>query len=610
MASTRGAVDQLSERLLASDPVCAALLRGKVPALVREGQQVIAASPHWHGWLGPDPVLPPLAAVTELRCADGSTLRLEISETAFDFEGHALTLVIANEVGAGLASAALRAAEARFRGLFEQAAVGIAMIESSTGRMIAANRKLCRITGYTAEELMIKGGMAITHPEEAAAAAGPLAEVCAGQRAEWSQETRFIHADGHTGWVLLTIAPLTIEDGKHPHLVTVVQDITDRKRVEAALRERDEQLRESQKLETVGQLAGGIAHDFNNLLTVVLSLTPELEERLGDDTHALTLLRDVHDAGLRASDLTRQLLAFARREFGSPRVIELGPHVEGFRRLLQRIAGDHIGFELDVAPDTPAVRIDPAHLEQVLVNLVVNARDAMPGGGELVIRTRASDRSGSPVAVLMVEDSGSGMTEDVRAHIFEPFYTTKPLGQGTGLGLATVYGIVKQSGGEIEVASAPGHGACFRIAWPATSITNVAAEPTADARRGGRETLLVVEDDDQVRAVLRRMLSTAGYRLLLARDGAEALSIAESNDFDLLLTDLAMPGMQGTEVARSVRERRPHLPVLLMSGYARGLDELDPSHSVLLKPFGEAELLTAVRAALEPNHRATRAGPK
>jgi two-component system cell cycle sensor histidine kinase/response regulator CckA len=385
----------------------------------------------------------------------------------------------------------------------------------------------------------------------------------------------------------------------------------DRRRLEA-------QLLQSQKMEAVGRLAGGIAHDFNNVLTAVLGSIELLLLDAPTDRPHREELDIIRDAALRAKDLIRQLLAFSARQVLQPLVLDVNRLVGDLGKLLRRLLGEDIELVAQLAPDLGAVRVDAGQIEQVLVNLGVNARDAMPQGGRLTIATTnvdlaPADRPPAPgmttgrYVLLSMSDTGIGMDEDVKAHLFEPFFTTKPRGKGTGLGLATVYGIVHQSGGSIVVDSAPGQGATFRIYLPRVEAPLDATEGQAPVRHpaAGRETILLAEDEQLVRLLTRKVLELAGYRVLVAAGGAEALVAAERHDgpIHLLLTDVVMPEMNGRELMHRLAQLRPDVRVLYMSGYA---DEavarhgaLDPRTAFLQKPFTPEGLARKVRAVLD-----------
>ncbi len=399
-----------------------------------------------------------------------------------------------------------------------------------------------------------------------------------------------------------------------------MQDVTGRKELE-------ERLGQSQRLEALGRLAGGVAHDFNNLLTIIGGYSQMALQGLPPGDALRKDLEPVAEAASRASSLTRQLLAFSRRQLIQPRIIDLNRLVTKMNRMLRRIIAEDVELRLSLKADAGRIKADPAQIEQVLMNLAVNARDAMPTGGRLTIATEAFDYAGSsgtdgrllPSVVspppglasgayilLTVSDTGTGMDEHTRQHLFEPFFTTKGKGKGTGLGLATVYGIVKQSGGEIWVDSEPGQGACFRLCFPRANKTpklrHANAAPSRRCR--GRETLLLVEDDPNVRRVASGMLSRAGYRVLEAGDGPEALALwPASGPLDLLVTDVIMPQMSGRELAGRLRALDRNLRVLFISGYTQEVIERhgvqETEAHVLHKPFTDRELTAKVREVLD-----------
>jgi signal transduction histidine kinase/CheY-like chemotaxis protein len=401
-----------------------------------------------------------------------------------------------------------------------------------------------------------------------------------------------------------------IENGALVRIWGTQRDITTQKQLE-------DETRQARRMETAGRLAGGIAHDFNNLLTVILGTSDIL---LQDPATHLTAREDVDEikrAATRAASLTRQLLAFSRRQVLQPRIIDLDALVEGVERMLQRLIGEDVVLVMHHHEGLWRIQADPGQLEQVLLNLCVNARDAMPTGGRLTISTGNVDfagaESGSESVMprgeyvgMTVEDSGSGMSAEVMQHIFEPFYTTKEPGKGTGLGLATVYGIVKQSDGFIFADSTPGEGSRFRLFFPRVEGTPETVEPLivtpATPRAVG--TILLVEDEESVRRLARRVLESTGYRVLEATQGHEALAIAEQSlgAVDLVITDIVMPGMSGQELSLRLRERQPTLRILYVSGYT---DDAILQHGTLLpdtaflhKPFSPGLLTAKVREML------------
>jgi signal transduction histidine kinase len=388
----------------------------------------------------------------------------------------------------------------------------------------------------------------------------------------------------------------------------------ERARNAEALRRAEDQLRQAQKMEAVGRLAGGIAHDFNNLLTVISGHAQLLMDVLPPDNPARPEAVAIANATDRAANLTAGLLAFSRKQVANPRVLDLAEVIQSMSGLLQRILGEHIAVTLQTAPELGCVRIDVSHMEQIVMNLAVNARDAMPDGGQLTfglanmeIETSATNPlPPGGYVVLTVTDTGIGMDADTRARLFEPFFTTKAEGKGTGLGLATVYSIVRQSGGDIRVDSAPGHGSTFRIFLPRVDApAEEAPEPTPSALPGGAETILLVEDDDAVRQLAAIVLRRLGYTVLEAPEAEAATRIFETytGPLHLLVTDVVMPGLSGPRLAERLRAARPGLRVLYLSGYSE--EELDlaagcgPDTAFLAKPYLGTTLARTIRALLD-----------
>jgi signal transduction histidine kinase/ActR/RegA family two-component response regulator len=381
-------------------------------------------------------------------------------------------------------------------------------------------------------------------------------------------------------------------------------------------RQLEDQLRQSQKMEALGRLAGGVAHDFNNLLTVIKGHSDILQERGKSDNSLQASSSQIAKAADRAAALTRQLLAFCRMQMLEPKVIDLNALVSEMCRLLRRLVREDIAFTFQAGESLGRVKADPGQIEQVIINLTVNACDAMPSGGKLTIETRnvivdeQLARTRHPVApgayvLLSVADTGQGMDANTKARIFEPFFTTKVQGKGTGLGLATVYGVVKQSGGCIRVDSAPGKGARFEIYLPRTEgkVGLEAPQETAAAPRRCCETILLAEDEEGVRELAQEFLKSAGYKVLVARDGAEALAIVEKWDqsIQVLLTDVVMPKMHGTELARKLRERSAGLKIVYMSGYLefnRANGDFLEDGFFLQKPFSRDTLVQKIAQAL------------
>jgi PAS domain S-box-containing protein len=504
----------------------------------------------------------------------------------------------------------LQRSERWFRAVFDDAPIGIALIDAGA-RVQLANHRYGEMLERSAEELTGVPVRDFTHPDDWAAsqqAAEALRFVSAPVQV---LSKRYLTKSGRVVWARSTVANLlSLAEGEHL-MIAMVEDVTARKQLE-------EQFRQAQKMEAVGRLAGGIAHDFNNVLTVVKGYGELLQKRVAADPSAARKASQIVKAAERAAQLVAQLLAFSRQQATEPKVMDVNAALREMGAMLGPLLREDIELTARLGPDTGSVRADPGQFGQMLMNLAVNARDAMPGGGRLGISTRPEEvraafptqgagpaEGASPApgryAVIEVTDTGCGMTAAVLSRIFEPFFTTKDVGKGTGLGLSTVYGIVQQAGGHIQVESAPGAGTTFHIYLPsAIEDRRAAAEGVAAARgSSGSETILLTEDEDAVREIVAETLRDRGYTVLEARHGREALELAEARQgpIDLLLTDIVMPRMGGPELWARIRERFPETRVLFLSGHTGAAPA--PGPVLLRKPFSPEDLVVKVREILD-----------
>ena len=585
--------------------------------------------PAWHitdldGGPFPDEELPfrrvitTRQSVTDVRHAiewpDGRRVLLSINgaplfDAAGELEGAVFTV---SDITEQLqAEAALRESEARFRRLFENSLVGIYRT-TPDGRILLANPTLVKMLRYPsfealAQQNLEKYGFHPQYPRRLFKEAIERDGVVRGLESAWTC------ADGTTVYVRESAQAVRGPDGRVAYYEGVVEDITEQRGLE-------ERVHHASKMETIGRLAGGVAHDFNNILSVVIMQTDLMAMEEGLSNTAKEGLRQIRAAAERAANLTRQLLMFSRRQAMQPRDLDLNDTVTNLTKMLQRIIGEDVHLELRLHPTPLMTRADVSMLDQVLMNLAVNARDAMPKGGRLTIETTAREFAPAEAATLpdvqpgryvglRVSDTGCGIPPEILPHIFEPFFTTKEPGKGTGLGLATVFGIVKQHSGCVRVASEPNRGTTFEIYLPALPETAVAEATKVEAvpsPRGGTETILLVEDDPAVRLLTQTTLQRHGYRVLEAADSITALALWQThrNAVALLLTDMVMPGgLNGLELARRLRADRPELKVIFTSGYsaelARGILNHEEGDAFLQKPCEATHLLETVRRCLD-----------
>ncbi len=540
----------------------------------------------------------------------------KVAHTLFVLSGELSTKAYQNVQQARFISDLKRMEEERDR-LFNLS-IDMLCVAGFDGRFRQVNPAWTRTLGWTVAELTKLAYVELVHPDDLPATAAAIEHLRGGQELR-SFENRYRCKDGTYRWLSWNSYPLPEQE----LIFAVSRDVTEIKTAEMERARLEVRLRQSQKMEAVGQLAGGVAHDFNNILTAILGnvdlLRHALAPGLSPDESPIVEVREVERGALRAADLTRQLLLFSRRGVARSEALHLNRTLEDAAKMLERLLAENVQLELRLAPDLLPVWADGGQMEQVIVNLVVNARDAMPDGGRVIIETsnqtldqaytevHADARSG-PHVLLTVSDTGSGMSRETMEHLFEPFFTTKPVGQGTGLGLATVYGIVTQAGGHIRVNSEINRGSTFRVYLPA--LTTPVAEtqdltPAAESSVGGVETILVCEDDEAVRQLVAQMLRREGYTVITAADGEDALrrSAGYGQTIHLLITDVVMPDIDGRRLGETLRKQRPDLKTLHMSGYTadivvhRGV--LDGNVQFIVKPFSRQTLLKRVREVLD-----------
>jgi two-component system cell cycle sensor histidine kinase/response regulator CckA len=508
----------------------------------------------------------------------------------------------------------LRDKDRKFRLLFQDNPQPMWVFETETFRILEANRAASALYGYSLAEFQNLAISEVQTPEEFARFVKELgtANSVTGIWRHRTSTNRLIDVE---------IAVHEIQYGGAQAQLAVLLDITGRHELE-------EQLRQAQKMEVVGMLAGGVAHDFSNLLTIISGYGQLILKNLGPDDPNRHSAEQIVKAGERAAALTRQLLAFSRRQVLQPKVLELNKLITGLSSMLQRLIGEDVDLQFALSPDLGRVSADPSQIEQVLMNLVVNGRDAMPKGGVLTVETSNGELDENyanrhvavkpgPYIQLAVSDTGTGMDAATKARLFEPFFTTKPVGSGTGLGLSTVFGIVKQSGGSVEVYSEPGRGTCVKVYLPRIDQpVPVEAEQRKKQLAPGSETILLAEDDEMVRALVREALHREGYRVIESADPLELRRLASEHRgvIHLLIADVVMPRLGGRDLAEQIRAVRPGMKVLYMSGYTGNAllhsGVLQHDVAFLQKPFTPAALIEKVHEVLEGNdgNKARKAG--
>jgi two-component system cell cycle sensor histidine kinase/response regulator CckA len=531
---------------------------------------------------------------------DGKAFDVEVVAAPVTFNGKPAIELVARDVSTrNEMLAALRDSEARVRAVFDQSALGMALI-STDARVVESNAAFQRLLGYPNDELASMEIAEFTHPDDRERTAAAVADLFSGRVDFVDMEKRYVAADGHEIWARTHVAPIRDREGRTRLAVATVEDVGEHKALE-------EHLRQASKMEALGRLAAGVAHDFNNLLTVVSGYSDLLAKELEGEQREDVL--KIQEAGGKAKELTTQLLAFGRRVKPALKPIDLNHHIQEIAPMLRRLVGEDIEIELQFDDAIKTVEADPGQLDQVIINLVVNARDAMPGGGKLGLSTRFLDyipgrEPGGVWARIEISDTGFGMESQVIEHIFEPFFTTKGH-EGTGLGLSIVYGIVRQMAGLVSVESRVGYGSRFIVDLPhrGTRVDDGGRDETIGRASTAPATILVVEDEASVRDLCRRALEAEGYTVS-ACGPHEALEIADElgRRLDLVLTDVVMPDLDGPTIAAALRSRRQDLPILFMTGYPRNREEeltgAVARGEVLSKPFTAQELCDAVRRLL------------
>ncbi len=542
---------------------------------------------------------------------DGTKVTVEIHTVPVEIQGRKIVLGLARDVTERKQAAeALLESEEKYRFLAENIADVIWTMDFE-GNLTYISPSVENMQGYRAEELIGQPLAALMPPESAKKTREVIEKSLADPQGGTNISLEARHKDGRSIPIEVTAGFIRDDQGRPRSIIGTTRDVTERKQLQ-------DQLLQSQKMESVGRLAGGVAHDFNNLLTIIMSSCSLMTSELREGDPLLDDVRHIDDAGNRAVSLTRQLLAFSRRQMLQTKVIDLNLILDDLDKMLRRLIGEDIDIETDLDPNIWKVEADPGQIEQIVLNLAVNARDAMPGVGKLTIETAnieldeeyARNHVGvmpGPYVMLAVSDTGSGMDKETTAQVFDPFFTTKEKDKGTGLGLSTVYGIVKQHGGNIWVYSEPGKGTTFKIYLPKSTSTKKAASstpaPVTDSR--GTETVLVVEDEAAVLKLAVRMLERKGYNVLAARDGLEGQGVANTHEgpIHLLLTDVVMPRMGGKALAQKLLTTRPELKVLYMSGYTDNAivhhGVLDKDTHFVQKPFSGDSLAQKVREVID-----------
>lgn len=547
--------------------------------------------------------------------ANGEQFPIEATISQVQVEGQKLYTVILRDITERKrAEETLRQSEARFRSIYEQAAVGIEQVALS-GQLLMVNATLCRMLGYSESELLGMKTEEITHPDDYAREVELLNTMQRDHQHSYEIEKRYRHRDGALVWVHVTSSMVNGPDGEPLYRISVIQNLTERKRAE-------EQLKQAQKMEAIGRLAGGVAHDFNTLLNVMLGYSELLLDELPPEDVRRERVLQIKNSGDAAALLTKQLLALSRKQSIAQEVLDLREVASKMTPILGRLLRDDIELTVKCCEELCPVKVDPGQIQQLMLNLTANAADAMPDGGHLDIEVRTVELDEPYVqqhpalkvgryATLVISDSGTGMDAETVAHVFEPFFTTKESGKGTGLGLATVYGIVKRNGGDIWLYSEPDVGTIFKIFLPLSSEPLQKVEPTtakALDQGGSGETILLVEDSAALRELTRVILAREGYSILEAEDGVSAMEVSRCfhGVIHLLLTDVVMPRMRGPLLAKQIVKQRTGIAVVFLSGYTEEvISQSDgiAGFTLVEKPYTADALLRSIRRALDDSSR-------
>ncbi len=528
---------------------------------------------------------------------DGMAIHIEARCAPYRFDGRELLVVSLRDISHIERRRVIRESDKRFRAVVDQAAIGI-MQCATDGRVLESNPAAQGILGYSSDELRGMFFHNFIHPEDVDLGNGLFQELLAGAKESCQKELRFKRKDQAQGWARLTVSLVRGPDAEPEFVILMIEDVTEYKRVE-------QQIRESQRMEAIGRLVGGVAHDFNNLLTGIMLYSDLLKAGLSSENRLTTYIDEIRLASEHGGAMIQQLLSVAKRQVVEPRLLSLNEIVGGMQNLIARLIGEHIEFKTELDSQLWPVKMDPTQLQQILLNLSINARDAMPDGGRIVVATRnLRSRSGESATTveLTVNDNGCGMNAETLAHVFEPFFTTKGADHGSGLGLTTVHNIVREGGGSIEISSELGRGTSVTVRFPAAAAFSPRAE-SLKSGTSGDETILLVEDNESVRRSAKRILRQSGYRVLEASSGREALKVFErqGHNIQLLLTDLVLPGSDGREIAARIHEISPALPVIFTSGYQRTARHPEVAEPVVVfrKPFAGEALVRKIRQVLD-----------